>query len=209
MNIAAKLTVAPRRFLGFCERVEDYAAAATEDCEVFGFTSGEFSLIDAISAIAKAMKSPSIVLSTWTAAQAEITHVEDFIASGVVGNARWIVDRSFQNRQPKLCDTLREKFGDDAIRVQRVHCKFALLDDGETRITVQTSANLNRNMRIENLSVSRCPVFFEAYSQLVADIFETQMPGTGFESSGAVTSSFKQVAQKKAKRKTISSPWLL
>jgi hypothetical protein len=208
MNIAAKLTVPPRRFLGFCERVEDYAAAVTEDCEVFGFTSGEFSLIDATSAIARAMNRPSIVLSTWTAAQAEITHVEDFLAAGELGNARWIVDRSFQNRQPKLCKLLRDKFGDDAIRVQHVHCKFALLDDGEARISVQTSANLNRNMRIENLNVSRCPVFFEAYSKLVDDIFATQMPTAGFETHGAVHTSFKQVAQKRAKRRTTPSPWL-
>jgi hypothetical protein len=208
MKIAAKMSVAPRRFLGFCERVEDYAAAVTEDCEVFGFTSGEFSLIDAISAIARAMNRPSIVLSTWTAAQAEISHVEEFIASGVISKSRWIVDRSFQNRQPALCDMLRGKFGDEAIRVQRVHCKFALLDDGATRISVQTSANLNRNMRIENLNVSRCPVFFEAYSGLVADIFGTQMPGTGFEASEAVTASFKQVAKRKAKRKTFANPWI-
>jgi hypothetical protein len=208
MNIAAKLTVPPRRFLGFCERVEDYAAAVTEDCEVFGFTSGEFSLIDAIAAIARAMNRPSIVLSTWTAAKAEITHVEDFLETGTIGNARWIVDRSFQNRQPKLCDLLRSKFGDDAIRVQRVHCKFALLDDGETRISVQTSANLNRNMRIENLCVSRCPVFFDAYSQLVRDIFDTQMPGAGFATSAAVTNSFKQVAKKRATRRTTPNPWI-
>ena len=207
MNIAAKLSVAPRRFLGFCERVEDYAAAATEDCEVFGFTSGQFSLIDALDAIARQMRSPAVVLSTWTAAQAEITHVEDWIAANTISAARWIVDRSFQNRQPKLCDLLRAKFGDDAIRVQRVHCKFALLDDGHTRISVQTSANLNRNMRIENLCVSRCPVFFDAYSALVADIFRTQMPGVGFDAPAAVTKSFKDVAQSKAKRKTIPNPW--
>jgi hypothetical protein len=138
-----------------------------------------------------------------------MAHVEEFIASGLIGSARWIVDRSFQNRQPELCNTLRARFGDDAIRVQRVHCKFALIEDVAGGVTIQTSANLNRNMRIENVSVSSCPVFYEAYSGLVADIFETQMPSVGFEASAAVTESFRQVAQrpKKVKRKTIPSPW--
>lgn len=208
MKLAVKMTIPERRFLGFCEKVEDYAAAATEDCEVFGFTSGQFSLIDALSAIARQMRSPRVVLSTWTAAQAEIQHVEDWIAADTISAARWIVDRSFQNRQPKLCGLLRAKFGDEAIRVQRVHCKFALLDDGDTKITVQTSANLNRNIRIENLCVSRCQVFFNAYSELVADIFRTQMPGAGFEASAAVTSSFRDVAQKRAKKKTLRNPWI-
>jgi hypothetical protein len=157
VKIAAKLSIPPRRFLGFCERVEDYAAAVTDECEVFGFTSGEFSLIDAISAIVRAMDSPSIVLSTWTAAQAEIQHVEDFLSSSRIGAARWIVDRSFQSRQPKLCDLLRDKFGDDAIRVQRVHCKFALLDDGKNRISVQTSANLNATSGLRTCASPAAP----------------------------------------------------
>lgn len=208
MKIAAAMTVPPREFLGFCERVEDYARAVDGSTEIIGFTSGEFSLIDIVEAVARKMSGPAVVLATWTAAGAEMTHVEDFIATGVVSGARWIVDRSFQNRQPKLCTALREKFGDDAIRVQRVHCKFALLDDGERHAVIQTSANLNKNSRIENVNVSPCPVFFRAYSELVSEIFGTQMPGAGFETDSAVTASFRTVAKRNARKKTIVSPWL-
>jgi hypothetical protein len=208
MKTAIKISVPLRKFLGFCERVDDYAAALDDGIEVIGFTSGSFSLIDIIDVLARRLNRPSVVLSTWTAAAAEMTHVHEFLETGVIGEARWIVDRSFQNRQPALCDSLRARFGDDAIRVQRVHCKFALLDDGERRVVVQTSANLNKNARIENVSVSPCPVFYEAYSGLVADIFGTQMPGVGFERDASVTSSFKQVVKRDRKRKTVISPWL-
>lgn len=207
MKLAATLSVPPRRFLGFCEQVDDYLTGLDDGVEVFGFTSGDFSLIDILARLIRRMQSPAVVLSTWTAAGADMQHVHDFLESGGVASARWIVDRSFQNRQPALCDTLRAKFGDEAIRVQRVHCKFALLQDATRKITLQTSANLNRNMRIENVSVSSCPVFFDAYSQLVADIFDTQVPGAGFETDGAVSSSFRQIAKRKAKRKTIPAPW--
>lgn len=208
MITAVKLNVPPRKFLGFCERVSDYAAAIDGETEVIGFTSGEFSLIDIIDALARRMNRPAVVLSTWTAAAAEMQHVHEFLDTGVIADARWIVDRSFQNRQPELCASLRQRFGDDAIRVQRVHCKFALLDDGTRHIVLQTSANLNKNQRIENVNVSPCPVFFEAYSGLVKSIFDTQMPGAGFERDGAVAQSFKAVAKKPAKRKTVTSPWL-
>jgi hypothetical protein len=208
MKLAAHFSVPDRQFLGFCERVDDYAAAVDTGGETFGFTSGDFSLIDVIRAIVRKMQSPAIVLSTWTAAGSDMQHVLDFLDEGKISAARWIVDRSFQNRQPALCQTLRDKFGDEAIRVQRVHCKFALLEDASRKIILQTSANLNRNMRIENVSVSACPVFFTAYSQLVADIFQTQMPTDGFDASEYVTSSFKAVAKKRAKKKTIQNPWL-
>lgn len=207
MKLAAAMTVPPREFLGFCERVDDYARGCEPGVEVVGFTSGDFSIIDVIAACVRKLPGAGLVISTWTAAGADMQHVEDFMASGTVSGARWIVDRSFQNRQPALCDSLRARFGDDAIRVQRVHCKFVLLEADGGRAVIQTSANLNRNMRIENVSVSSCPVLFDAYSGLVEDIFATQVPGAGFEASAAVTASFKDVTKKKARRKTVPRPW--
>jgi hypothetical protein len=198
---AIKLTVPERKFLGFCERVEDYAQGIDSGTEVFGFTSGEFSLIDVINAVVKRMDNPRMILSTWTAAKAEMDHVHQFLESGAVRSAQWIVDRSFQNRQPALCQALRAQFGDQAIRVQRVHCKFALVWDKTKRATIQTSANLNRNLRIENVSISSCPVFFSAYKDLARDIFDLQEPGDGFESSAHVTESFRKVADKPAKKR--------
>ena len=193
---AIKMTVPNRQFLGFCECVDDYATGIESGIEVFGFTSGEFSLIDVIKAVVRKMDSPKMVLSTWTAAKAEMDHVFAFLESGSVKSARWIVDRSFQNRQPQLCQALRATFGDNAIRVQRVHCKFALIWDNDKCVSVQTSANLNRNLRIENVCVSSCPVFFDAYKALAEDIFQFQQPGDGFECSANVTESFRKVAQK-------------
>ena len=209
MKLAAALTTPPRVFLGFCEDVQDYARALETGVEVIGFTSGDFSIVEVVDALVARMDRPRLVLSTWTAAGDDMRHVHEWFESGRVSGARWIVDRSFQNRQKELCDLLRARFGDDAIRVQRVHCKFILLEDDTHRVVIQTSANLNRNMRIENVSVSSCPVFFDAYAGLVADIFATQMPGAGFMTDGAVSASFKAVARKgTTKKRTIAAPWL-
>ena len=207
MRIAAKVTVPAREFLGFCENVADYADAVDGKTEVVGFTSGEFSIIDVVKAIVARMDAPRLVFSTWTAAGADMKHVHEMIERGGISAARWIVDRLFQNRQPELCGVLRARFGDDAIRAQRVHCKFVMLEDDERKILVQTSANLNKNMRIENVQVSPCPVLFGAYAGLVEDIFGTQVPGAGFEESRHVTASFREVVGRKSRKKTISAPW--
>lgn len=190
---AIKMTVPPRQFLGFCETPESYARAAAEGHEIFGFTGGEFSLIDIISACVDAAQKPNLVISTWTAAKAEMDHVFRFLESGKIRHAQWIVDRSFPNRQPELCQALRDIFGDGCIRVQRVHCKFALIGDKDSGLILQTSANLNRNPRIENVSVSPCPVFYFAYQQLVNDTFEIQAPGEGFDDTSSPTRTYKQL----------------
>jgi len=207
MRIAAKLTVPERRFLGFCERVEEYADAVDSGIEVIGFTSGDFSLIDVIDAVVKRIDRARMVVATWTAAQAEMDHVFAFLDRGRVASSRWIVDRSFQNRQPALCGRLREMFGDDAIRVQRVHCKFVLIEGDGKSALIRTSANLNRNKRIENINISTCPVLIDAYAALVSDIFGTQMPADGFEADANVTASFNSVIGRQKKVKTIKAPW--
>lgn len=209
MRIAAEMTRPARTFLGFCETVQDYARAVDGDTEVIGFTSGDFSIVEVIDACVERMDAPRLVLSTWTAAGDDMRHVHEWFQSGRVSGARWIVDRSFQNRQRELCDLLRARFGDDAIRVQRVHCKFVLLEDDTRKVVIQTSANLNRNVRIENVAVSGCPVLFDAYAGLVQEVFQTQMPGAGFKTDRAVTASFKAVAQKgKVKKNTMPNPFV-
>ena len=109
--------------------------------------------------------------------------------------------------EPTLCASLRSRFGDDAIRVMRVHAKFALLEDDKSKICLQTSANLNTNPRIENVSVSSCPVFFDAYSQLVESVFSIQQPSLAFNDPGESTRSFQRISAK-TRRKTVPNPWL-
>ena len=189
-----KMNVPQRKFLGMCNNISDYADAAAGGDEVFGFIGGQFSLIDALSACVKIVDKPLLTLSTWTAAKSDMDHVFQFLDSGVISGCRWVVDRSFPNRQPDLCERLRGRFGDDTIRVMRVHCKFALLGDENGGLVIQTSANLNRNMRIENLSISPCPVFYRAYYDLVKQMFGLQMPAEGFEDSSSATRAHKQLA---------------
>lgn len=184
----------PQRLsLGIENDIPKYVDAAIAGQDVFGFIGGEFSLIDAIDACVCRLGPCKLTLSTWTAAKADMDHVRGFLARGQITACRWIVDRSFQNRQPELCQLLRDAFGDDAIRVQPVHCKFALLDAGDLRMTMQTSANLNRNRRLENLNLSTCPVFFEAYSDLVRQIFGVQLPGEGFKDPSSANRALKQI----------------
>lgn len=190
---AVTMTRAQREFLGFCNDARKYVDHAIAGQDVFGFIGGRFSLIDAIDACVQRVPDCKLTVSTWTAARADMDHVLAFIDDGRISATRWIVDRSFQNRQPQLCQYLRDRFGDDAIRVQPVHCKFALIENAEHKLTLQTSANLNENRRLENLNLSTCPVFFDAYSGLVEQIFDVQPPAEGFEDPSSPNRAFKQL----------------
>ena len=126
----------------------------TKGCEVFGLTKGDFSMIDILRHVAKEIGPCRIDVGTWTAAAAEIKQAFDMLSDGNILSMRWVVDRSFPQRQPKYFSALRAKFGDDCIRMARFHAKFILLENDEFSVAVRTSMNLNLNERIEFYELS-------------------------------------------------------
>lgn len=148
--------------------------------EVFGFNKGQFSVIDLIEAALGHTGPAHATICTWTAANADLKRTAQFMREGRMLSARWLVDYTFETRQPQFCQLLRELFGDEAIRTTACHAKFVLLRAAEWRVVVQSSMNLNQNKRIENFWVCDDPELFAAYDALVSDVFGVQATGEGF-----------------------------
>lgn len=126
----------------------------TKGCDVFGLTKGDFSMIDILRHVAKEIGPCHVDVGTWTAAAAEIKQAFDMLTDGNILTARFLVDRSFPQRQPKYYDALRLRFGVDCIRMARFHAKFLLLENDRFSVAVRTSMNLNLNERIEFYELS-------------------------------------------------------
>ncbi|MEM1345179.1 MAG: hypothetical protein AAGI34_11445 [Pseudomonadota bacterium] len=177
--------------------------------EAYGFNAGAFSLVDMLGAIVERTGAASLTLSTWTAAGADMARVSAFLDRGLITGTRWLVDRSFLNRQPALCAELRQRFGDDSIRVLRCHAKFALIAAEGWRVVLHTSANLNENRRIESFQVIEDPDFYTAYEALAEEVFDFQAPGDGFGAHAAISATMAEVGVQKPGRrpKTVRRPW--
>ena len=121
-----------------------------------------------------------LVVSTWTANQADISSAYGLLSDERVRAARFLIDRSFQTRQPGYCRALRDRFGDGAIRIWNAHSKFVLFQGGSFEVLYLTSANLNRNRRIENFTAICGGEIPGQYASLVADLFTLQKPSQGF-----------------------------
>lgn len=148
--------------------------------EVFGFNKGQFSIVDIIEAVLEITGPAHAVVATWTAASADLSRIQNFLERNKVITAQWVVDYSFETRQPKFCAQLRETFGDECIRTTASHCKFVLIKNDEWNVVIQTSMNLNQNKRMENFWVCDDKDMYESFSYLVSDIFQIQKPGEGF-----------------------------
>lgn len=145
-------------------------------CEIFIFTYGQFSLIDALCAIIEQTGPADVTLATWTAADVDLSRAEALLAGAKITSMRYIVDRSFLTRMPHYCAAMRRLFGDECIRTTRSHAKWAVIRNERWNLAVRTSMNLNHNPRLENLEISDDPALADFLASVADDLFAEQAP---------------------------------
>ena len=143
-------------------------------CEIYGLTKGQFSLIDLIEHVLSFTGPCRAVISTWTAAGADVSFAYKLMSCGLLQSLRFLVDFSFPSRQPAYCAALRETFGDDCIRISKNHAKFVLLRNDCWNIVIRTSMNLNENRRLENFEISDDARLADFLARVIEEIFEAQ-----------------------------------
>lgn len=85
-------------------------------CEIFGFTKGQFSIIDVIIHCLGQTGPAHVFIATWSAAAADIQAANKFLQNGSILSLRFLVDFSFKSRKPEFCEELVSTFGVDALR---------------------------------------------------------------------------------------------
>lgn len=144
--------------------------------DVFILTFGQFSLIDVLVHVLDEIGPASVDISTWTAAHADVQRAADLMTAAAITKLRFVVDRSFETRQPEYCAHMRLLFGDDCIRATRTHCKFIVVRNERANVVIRTSMNLNENPRLENVEVSESLPFAEWFTGIVDGIFHDIEP---------------------------------
>lgn len=169
--------ITSRRSLRDLRRQETAAQALADldhQTQILGFTKGQFSVIDLIRAALAITGPAALDLSTWTAANTDVTTVCEFVDSKTVTASRWLVDLTFQRRSPALAERIRRTFGKDAIRVAKNHAKWALITNDQWQIVLQTSMNLNFNPRYENFSIAHDPTLHTFYKKILDEVWKRQ-----------------------------------
>ena len=171
----------------YAANVAEAVGAITPGCEIYGLCRGQYSLIDLIEHVLTFTGPAELVISTWTAAGADIDYALRLTKDGRVERVTWLVDSSFPVRQPGYCAAMRERFGDAAIRVTQNHAKFVLIGNAAWHVTMRTSMNLNENKRLESWELSDDPILFEYLRAVVAEMFADDP--TTLDANGANTES--------------------
>lgn len=149
-------------------------AGLTRENEIYGFTKGQFSMLQLLEAILELTGPVHFVLSTWTAARHEIQRLQELGESGRLLSTRWLVDFTFSRRDPEAANQIRLAFGVDAIRVSQTHAKFALFANESWQLVLRTSMNLNMNPRFEDFTISHDPQLYAFINEIITHIWTRQ-----------------------------------
>lgn len=156
---------------------EAVADLERDGMELFGLTKGQFSLTDMIVAILEKTGPADLSISTWTAANGDVSRMLELLRSGQIRSCRWLVDLTFVRRCPQLMAEIRAKFGADAIRVTKTHAKFCTIVNKDWQIALRSSMNLNQNPRMESFQVGHDPSLCQFLTQVLDDVWSNQARG--------------------------------
>ena len=172
------------RYLARAFSAESEAKAVgglTPGCEIYGFTKGQFSLIDLIEHCLTCTGPADVFIATWSAAAGDIQRAHKFLKNGRIRTIRFLVDYSFQSRKPEFCQELVATFGNDVLRVTVTHAKYVMIRNDDWNLVIRTSMNLNYNPRFENFEISDDLEFADFQQAIVDEVWSGQDAAEGFE----------------------------
>lgn len=149
-------------------------AGLNRKTEIFGFTKGQFSLLDLIAAVFEITGPAHLSLSTWTAAPHEIQSLGAMLQRGDVTGTRFLIDFSMARRDPAASSQLRETFGWDNVRVAQNHAKFAVFQNAAWKVVLRSSMNLNMNPRFEDFQIAHDPALAQFLNAILDEIWAKQ-----------------------------------
>jgi hypothetical protein len=153
-------------------------AGLDRDGEIFGFTKGQFSLLQLIQAAVAVTGPAHLSLSTWTAGENDVEALTVMRDRGDLLGLRLLIDFSMARREPAQTNQMREKLGRDNIRVTQTHAKFVLLQNAAWRAVIQTSMNLNTNPRNENFTIAHDPEMATFLNAILDEVWAKQKADT-------------------------------
>lgn len=135
-------------------------------------SKGAFGKADVVADILDQTGPADLTLATWTISAREIGAFRDRVASGQILSLRLMVDASFPARNAAYAAKLRASYGADCIRLAVCHAKLAVITNDAWAVVVLSSANLNRNSRLEIFSVEDNRVLADELNRVLGTWFE-------------------------------------
>ncbi len=156
--------------LSFDNYVEDAFPEIRKGMCEFTFSNGSFSVIDVIDYLLEKTGTANIDVSTWVASYASINHIIDFLEDQKLNKMRFLMDSGFKRTRKELYNHI-QKWYPDSIALTTTHAKFILIYNDDYSFVIETSANLNKNNRLESFRITENKEYCDFFKTTFNDIY--------------------------------------
>lgn len=144
-----------------------------------GMSHGRWDLVDGIRAILDQQPPEvEVTLASWTASDDHFGRLWSWYEEGHYRRLRFVADMSFRMRNPAVWETVLARLGEANLRIGQCHAKFVAFHGPADQVPLPTilvtSANLNRNKRIESWWVTTQPAVVAEFVSLADDLWRIQ-----------------------------------
>ena len=148
---------------------------------LFAITRGQFSMIDAILAVAaQCGEKPRITVWTWTIASYETGMFVQLVQDGrIAKGSLLVIDHGARDKNLDLIRMWRDAHGQESVRYVVNHAKIATVEGGGFRVLLRGSMNLNANPKFEQLDITEGGPDFDLVRKL-----ENELPVLHDHASG-------------------------
>lgn len=121
---------------------------------LFAITRGQFSMIDAVLHVLDQVGPANVSLWTWTVAEYEIQCLERLMLDRRLTGGRMVIDGGARKKNAAIIRQWKDAFGTDSVRYVANHAKIATVQNGQFKVLLRGSMNLNFNPRFEQMDIT-------------------------------------------------------
>lgn len=151
--------------------IDDIVGKIEKKMRRFGLTAGQFSLSDLIEYVLFQIGPADLYLSTWAASSEGLKKTFEFLECKMIRNVKFMIDTGAKQYRDNQFGKLLDRFG-DCLRTTRIHAKFVVLRNDNFNIVIRTSANLNRNTRLETFEIDENKEFADFFQKFFDEAFK-------------------------------------
>lgn len=144
----------------------------------FVLSNGYFSFADVIEYLIETTGPVWLDLASWVASSAALNQLESLILNRQIHRARFLIDpvaTRAARKDRKVLDQIAAIGGQ--VRLLKNHSKFAVLYNQKWNLVIETSANLNKNLRVESWRVTEGAQYAAFFRRFFDFIFSNFKPG--------------------------------
>ncbi len=123
-------------------------------------------MIDAILHTLDCVGPAAVSVWTWTVAEYEIECLKRLQMDGRVTSGRMVIDHGALKKNAAIIREWKSSFGPESVRYVVNHAKLATVSNGDYKVLLRGSMNLNRNPRFEQLDVTEGGADFDLVKRL-------------------------------------------